>query len=145
MTEGSGVLAELSQRIDAPLASRLTRELTPLYAETSSGTRVRDAAVLLCVCYPALASFVRTQPADVTRVVGPELSTSRTRDGYLALLSAELGPEPDHARTRTVLRKPRVSTRKPGTDRRRSVRLVGLRCSISARVMNRPLPEACRW
>jgi len=105
MTEGSGVLAELSQRIDAPLASRLTRELTPLYAETSSGTRVRDAAVLLCVCYPALASFVRTQPADVTRVVGPELSTSRTRDGYLALLSAELGPEPDHARTRTVLRR----------------------------------------
>ncbi len=97
-----GLAAELAQRIDAELAARLTSELSPFYLATPAGAR--DAAVLLAVCYPALSSFVRSQPAAVGRLID-ELPVARTRDRYLTLLRSELGENAEEQRTRAVLRR----------------------------------------
>ena len=98
----AGAFAELAERIDAALAKRLLGELGPAYAGTSD--LARDAAVLLAVCYPALAAFVRSEPAAVTRLID-DLSVPRSRERYLGLLATELGEDADEQRTRRLLRR----------------------------------------
>jgi glutamate-ammonia-ligase adenylyltransferase len=66
---------------------------------------VFDAALLLAVAYPALASAVRRHPEDVAQIVSGDLSLARTRVAYDALLGPALGDRGDERQVRSGLRR----------------------------------------
>ncbi len=101
---GPRALLDLASRVDGAGAASLVVELAERCASVPERDRTLAAMVLLSVSYPAIGAAARAHPDEVADCVAEGVSAPRTRDRYIALARAAVGPDLEERAVRKGLR-----------------------------------------